>query len=221
MLIVLSVGVLSFPVYAAPLPSSEPIAIVPIEGQLNEPVTAEPLRDPRETYIPPPGAFTPDGSATVVDNFLEGTKEFFTFSTPDGNVFYLVIDRLRDQENVYFLNAVTEADLMALAQKSGKEISVSAIPEPMPTSPPAAQGNEPPVQAPPSNAKNNSTLFIIIGAAVFGIAGYYFKIVKPKNRAAELDAEEEYQDEPEERPSRANENNDAADDDGYGDYEDD
>ena len=37
--------------------------------------------------------------------------------TPDENVFYLIIDKQRDSENVYFLNAVTESDLMALAQK--------------------------------------------------------------------------------------------------------
>ena len=43
-------------------------------------------------------------------------KEFFTITTPAENVFYLVIDRERDGENVYFLNTVTEADLLALAE---------------------------------------------------------------------------------------------------------
>ncbi len=62
--------------------------------------------------------FTPDGSATVVDNASdEQGKEFYTIMTPDENVFYLIIDKQRDSENVYFLNAVTESDLMALAQK--------------------------------------------------------------------------------------------------------
>lgn len=65
---------------------------------------------------------TPDGQATVTDNATdEDGKEFYTFTTPEGNVFYLVIDRERDSENVYFLNAVTEADLAALAEKATEE----------------------------------------------------------------------------------------------------
>ena len=41
-------------------------------------------------------------------------------------MFYLIIDGKRDGNNVYFLNGVTEADLMALAEKS--EDTMSAIP---------------------------------------------------------------------------------------------
>ena len=52
--------------------------------------------------------FTPAGQASVLDNATDGDgKEFYTFVTPEENVFYLVIDNQRDSENVYFLNAVT------------------------------------------------------------------------------------------------------------------
>ena len=62
--------------------------------------------------------FTPEGTGTVVDNATDGDgKEFFTITTPSENVFYLIIDRQRDGQNVYFLNAVTEKDLLALAEK--------------------------------------------------------------------------------------------------------
>ena len=61
-------------------------------------------------------ALTPDGQGTVVDDVTSSDdKEFYTITTPAENVFYLVIDKQRDGENVYFLNAVTEADLLALA----------------------------------------------------------------------------------------------------------
>ena len=46
-------------------------------------------------------------------------KEFFTITTADEAVFYLVIDRQREAENVYFLNAVTVADLLALGGGAG------------------------------------------------------------------------------------------------------
>ncbi len=64
----------------------------------------------------------------MVDNATDQDgKEFFTIMAADESVFYLVIDRQRETENVYFLNAVTVADLMALAEPSPE-----AVPEPLP-----------------------------------------------------------------------------------------
>ena len=57
----------------------------------------------------PDGAFTPDGTGTVLDTTTgEGDdKQFYTITTEAGNVFYLIIDGKRDDNNVYFLNGVT------------------------------------------------------------------------------------------------------------------
>ena len=91
-----------------------------------------------------PSPLTPEGQGTVLDNAgEEDGKEFFTFKTPSEHVFYLVIDRQRNGENVYFLNAVTESDLMELAEKDREDekngagsvkggMPVSAVPEPEP-----------------------------------------------------------------------------------------
>lgn len=67
----------------------------------------------------PEGAFTPEGTGTVLDSATgeDGDKQFYTITTEAGNVFYLIIDGKRDDNNVYFLNGVTEADLMALAER--------------------------------------------------------------------------------------------------------
>ena len=73
----------------------------------------------------PIGAFTPDGNLTLIDDFLQieaiatedteqKEKQFITLQSKNGNYFYLVIDRSGDTENVYFLNLIDEADLMAL-----------------------------------------------------------------------------------------------------------
>ena len=79
--------------------------------------------EPAEETTPPAATetvakpFTTDGMGTVVDNATdEDGKEFFTITTPSENIFYLVIDRQRTENNVYFLNAVTEKDLLALAE---------------------------------------------------------------------------------------------------------
>jgi hypothetical protein len=44
----------------------------------------------------PSNPFTPYGQASVLDNATDGDgKEFFTFTTPAGNIFFLVVDRQR------------------------------------------------------------------------------------------------------------------------------
>ena len=75
---------------------------------------------------------TPDGTGTVIDNVTDsdGGREFFTINSDDGSEFFLIIDRHRNVDNVYFLNAVTLEDLMSLARDAGRELpnnSVSAI----------------------------------------------------------------------------------------------
>lgn len=156
-----------------------------------------------------PTALTPDGQGTVMDNVTEGDgKEFFTFTTPSENTFYLIIDRQRDSENVYFLNAVTENDLMALAEKGDGSASTSAIPDPAPvcickdkceagavntacpvcvlsmndcvgTAPAPAAAQEP---EKPKESNNTGTIVIVLLAMLaVGGAGWYFKIYKPKH----------------------------------------
>jgi hypothetical protein len=153
-------------------------------------VTVNPLPSPEPAPTPPPVArpLTPDGTGTVIDNVMDSDGiEFFTIGTEDENVFYLIIDRQRSVDNVYLLNAVTEEDLMSLAQRAGREITLAAV-TPDETEP-ADQEESPP--APPEatpepseerRANNNTGTLVLLGAvvAIVGVAGYYFKIVKGK-----------------------------------------
>lgn len=159
---------------------------------------------------------TPGGQGTVIDN-VSGTsedsgREFFTITTPDENVFYLVIDRQRDSENVYFLNAVTESDLMALAKKDAEPPSQSAIPDPAPvctckekcvpgevdtdcpvcvlswkdcagTAPADPAGPEPE----PQSGGGGTIILVLIAMAAAGGAGWYLKIYKPKKELADAE----------------------------------
>lgn len=70
---------------------------------------------------------TPEGNLSLVDDILqkkvftteEGEleeKQFVTLQSKNGNTFYLVIDRSGNTENVYFMNLVDEADLLALIE---------------------------------------------------------------------------------------------------------
>lgn len=160
----------------------------------------------------------PGGQGTVIDHASgtseESGREFFTISTPDENVFYLVIDRQRDNENVYFLNAVTESDLMALAEKDADGPSQSAVPDPKPVCTctqkcvPGAvnaacpvcvlswQGcagtAEAPGQTDPepekrSDGGSGTVIVMLLAVLAVGATGWYIKIYKPKHDLADAE----------------------------------
>ena len=142
--------------------------------------------EPPATPEPEPNPFTPDGQGTMVDNATDQDgKEFFTIMAADESVFYLVIDRQRETENVYFLNAVTVADLMALAE-----------PGPEPEAPPPVTEPEPePTPTPePEPQKSGGAGMLLAALAVLALgggAGWYFKIYRPKQQKA-AEPEEDY-----------------------------
>jgi len=175
---------------------------VPAYAQSNEP-QPETTPAPAETEAEPEteNPFTPDGTGTVVDNATdEDGKEFYTITAPDESVFYLVIDKQKTSENVYFLNAVTTDDLLPLAEQ-GEEPpeEVTPEPEPEPTEP-VEEVTEPEPEPEPEPEKPDSGLLslLLIGAVVLigGGIGYYFKIYKPKHEAPDLEDDYcEYEDE--------------------------
>ena len=60
---------------------------------------------------------TPDGNLEIVDDILHEDKQFITVKSRSGAEFYIVIDRSRESDNVYFLNQVDDVDLFALLEE--------------------------------------------------------------------------------------------------------
>ena len=154
---------------------------------------------------------TPDGQATVTDHLTdEDGIEFFTITTPVGNVFHLIIDHGRESNNVYFLNAVTEWDLLLLAEQAelseppviGASVVVQPpTPEPVPVVASPIPTTEPPEPLEETESSLNRggdagrgansqiIVFVVVGVVGFAIA-YYIKIYKPKKQR-ELYVEDE------------------------------
>lgn len=59
---------------------------------------------------------TPDGNLEIVDDIVHEDKQFITVKSRSGAEFYIVIDRSRESDNVYFLNQVDDVDLFALLE---------------------------------------------------------------------------------------------------------
>ena len=141
--------------------------------------------------------FTPEGTGTVVDNATDGDgKEFFTITTPSENVFYLIIDRQRDGQNVYFLNAVTEKDLLSLAEKDPEPEVTEPVMESEPETEPPTEPEPEPEPEKTSGFPMGNILMIAAVLLAGGGAGYYFKVYHPKHEVPDMDDEEyDYEDE--------------------------
>ena len=167
------------------------------------------------------GAFSESGNLSLLDDVeTDEAKEleYMTVQTKSGAVFYLVIDRSADTENVYFLNQVDELDLMAImddAQKQEYESSLKEEPQEVPETPiedePTA--NELVDEEPQADLQtNNLALFGVIGViAALVIGGYAFMKKKAKKDGADLEEDlefyddEEYENEDEQEPEFADE----------------
>jgi hypothetical protein len=146
---------------------------------------------------------TPEGNLTLVDD-VERTdeidKQFITAVSKNGNYFYLVIDRAGKEDNVYLLNLVDEADLLALMEDGTVEpkvcsctdkCQVGAISADCPvcnTDKTKCTGKAPEVTEPTENPQpekeKSSPMGIMALLLVVGLVGggafYYFKVVKNK-----------------------------------------
>lgn len=152
-----------------------------------------------ETVIEDNRTLTPKGNAQLIDDISDNENlQFITVTARDGNVFYFVIDKGAQSENVYFLNTVDESDLEALVEKSDKKPTATAKPEQTENT---AETNltendkkntdsktEKTEQPEQNRPKNNSGLFIILAlAAAAGVGGYYYKVILPKKKLEQAD----------------------------------
>ena len=158
-----------------------------------------PAETPAETVIEDNRTLTPKGNAQLVDDISDNENlQFITVTARDGNVFYFVIDKGAQSENVYFLNTVDESDLEALVEKSDKKPTATSKPEQTENmaetdstendkknTDSKTEKTEQPEQNRP---KNNSGLFIILAlAAAAGIGGDYYKVILPKKKLEQAD----------------------------------
>lgn len=100
-------------------------------------------------------------------------RQFLTFKTKSGKVFHLIVDHDKSSENVQLLTEVSELDLLNMIEsKEKKELPKQEIKK------------EEPKEIKKEPKKENSGLgsYLILGIVLLGAlgAGYYFKIVKPK-----------------------------------------
>lgn len=139
-----------------------------------------------------------EGQGTVYDkvsapvNDLNAERIFYTVTTDEGEVFYLVIDQGENSDNVYFLNKVTVSDLDALAadDKSVSEETESLL------SSLNNQSSEMSVEdtltdnesgKKSTGTSNNSKMIIVLLVVVVGGGIYYYQNIYKKKKDEQMD----------------------------------
>lgn len=180
-----------------------------------------PTETPTETVIEDNRTLTPKGNAQLVDDVSDNENlQFITVTARDGNVFYFVIDKGAQSENVYFLNTVDESDLEALVEKTDKKPTATAKPEQTENTAETdltendtkdkKDKTEKSEQSEQKQQKNNSGLFIILAlAAAAGIGGYYYKVILPKKKLEQADDLDDFDFEDEDTETVVNEDDEA------------
>lgn len=148
-----------------------------------------------ETVIEDNRTLTPKGNAQLVDDVTDNENlQFITVTARDGSVFYFVIDKGANSENVYFLNTVDESDLAALVENYTPTTAVEQ-PKPEASASPEPEQTEQKQQKQTEQKKGSSpTLYIVLALIAAGvIGGYYYKVILPKKKLEDADDIEDFE----------------------------
>lgn len=163
------------------------------EIQEAETSSADSLKNPEDIITD--AASAEDGQGTVYDKVntdgsADSSRVFYTVTTKDGEVFYLVIDQKQGTNNVYLLDQVRTSDLYALAvddddsRNQTSQLADSLFDFSTDEDESSSENMEPELKASDDASRkkgsfgNIAILFIIM--AIGGAVYYYMKVYKNK-----------------------------------------
>lgn len=177
-------------------------APLPQDAQASDPTEARGTVDDRTiTGIEEELEKTGETVDTINRTAQKGGKEFYTISTKSGKIFYLIVDNDRQEDNVYFLTEVGEKDLLNFTLSDTVTLpQVDTVyaelekpepeTEPAPPEPETTEAPDPEKEPEKASPIGGYLVLFLAGAGVL-LAGYYFKVYKPKHGFVEEDEYEE------------------------------
>ena len=106
---------------------------IPVETEPAETVPAIINEIPEEPENPVSFGLTPDGNMSLQDDIADEEAEsieFLTVTTRDNHTFYIVIEHMKNGDNVHFLNQVDNSDLMAImSEEEVQEYFPDGVPD--------------------------------------------------------------------------------------------
>lgn len=123
-----------------------------------------------------------------------GTYQLIAVTTRDDDVFYVIIDKTKTENNVYFLNEVDTADLDKLA-KDDSNVSSGGEDTSEPTTAPDEEAQTTDNTDSTSSGNNQYMIYLVIGIVILGGIGFAFYKLKGKGGKKSSNNESEYTDE--------------------------
>ena len=123
-----------------------------------------------------------------------GTYQLIAVTTRDDDVFYVIIDKTKTENNVYFLNEVDTADLDKLA-KDDSNVSSGGEDTSEPTTAPDEEAQTTDNTDSTSSGNNQYMIYLVIGIVILGGIGFAFYKLTGKGGKKSSNNESEYTDE--------------------------
>jgi hypothetical protein len=158
---------------------------------------------------------TPGGAGTLLEDVsqCEVNRQFITVRSRGGNIFYIIIDNDRSSENVYFLSAVNDWDLISFSEnfpdgvweayeEIKEEAANNAIAAEIAANAGEESGGGKTAESPetPTGGGNTSTIILVVIGIGFAGGFAYFKFFRGKKKQAAMpnyDHDEEEEDDSE------------------------
>lgn len=117
-------------------------------------------------------------------------RQFISFETKSGKVFHLIIDHSKSTDNVQMLTEVGEQDLLNLIEEKAEvelilnEVETEEVEKTTKKKTLSISSNSEPGTETDEPQPDMNLIIIIAASIIAGIAGWYFKIYKPKKEMA-------------------------------------
>lgn len=139
--------------------------------------------------------FSVSGNGQSADDIPDdGSKQFLTVQTKNGNTFFMVLDRSNDMENVYMLSMIDEDDLAEFIGETQErpETEQPSVVIPETETPSVTDGPEAKKGAEEEKGgMNTGALLAVIVLLAGGIGGcYYLKVLRPRQDEDKTDGED-------------------------------
>lgn len=125
-----------------------------------------------------------EGQGTVTDFTTNNSKNFFTIQDKEGNVYYLIIDMEKTENNVYFVSDVSRSSLETSGNQNNQQNTNQQVNNQQTNQPMENQqvNNQQTINAqqPKKDENNSNFLMVVLVGFVALVGGYYFLVFKKK-----------------------------------------
>lgn len=134
-----------------------------------------------------------------------GTYQFIAVTTRDDDVFYVIIDKTKTENNVYFLNEVDTADIEKFAQDDSNVSNDTSVEETTVSA--GAENSEATSEKKTNSGDSQFIIYLVVGVVILGGLGFVFFKLKGKNGKKKSNDTDEYDDDEFDYEDEVNEDN--------------